>query len=83
MQQVVAKKLFPFNQAKSNMLPNQGGIDVQFKGMTSAFNQTVKVNGVSGLWRGMTATLLKVIQLLFFLHLTYLSMSGIMVIVEN
>ena len=46
------------------MLPNQGGIDVQFKGMTSAFNQTVKVNGVSGLWRGMTATLLKVIQLL-------------------
>ena len=64
MLQVMAKKLFSFNQAKSKMLPNQGGIDVQFKGMTSAFNQTVKVNGVSGLWRGMTATLLKVIQLL-------------------
>ena len=64
MLQVVAKKLFSFNQAKSKMLPNQGVIDVQFKGMTSAFNQTVKVNGVSGLWRGMTATLLKVIQLL-------------------
>lgn len=64
----VAKTLsFPFDtirkkmQAKSKMLPNQGGIDVQFKGMTSAFNQTVKVNGVSGLWRGMAATLLKIV----------------------
>ena len=66
MRQVLVKKLFPFNQAKSEMLPNQGGIDVQFKGMTSAFIQTVKVNGISGLWRGMTATLLKVTQLLFF-----------------
>ena len=28
--------------------------------MTSAFVQTVKVNGVTGLWRGLTATVLKV-----------------------
>ena len=28
--------------------------------MTSAFVQTVKVNGFTGLWRGLTANLLKV-----------------------
>ena len=31
-----------------------------FKGMTSAFVQTMKVNGMTGLWRGLTANLLKV-----------------------
>jgi len=63
----VAKTLsFPFDtirkkmQAKSNTLPNQGRVDVKFKGMTSAFVQTVKVNGFTGLWRGLTANLLKV-----------------------
>ena len=49
-----------FRQAKSNTLPNQGRVDVKFKGMTSAFVQTVKVNGFTGLWRGLTANLLKV-----------------------
>ena len=47
-------------QARSKSLPNQGGVDIQFKGMTSAFVQTVKINGVTGLWRGLTANLLKV-----------------------
>lgn len=47
-------------QARSKRLPNQGGVDIQFKGMTSAFVQTVKINGVTGLWRGLIANLLKV-----------------------
>ena len=32
--------------------------------MTSAFVQTVKVNGFTGLWRGLTANLLKVRKVL-------------------
>jgi len=63
----VAKTLsLPFDtirkkmQAQSKILPNQGGVDIQFKGMTSAFVQTVKVNGLPGLWRGLTANLLKI-----------------------
>lgn len=57
---------FPFDtirkkmQARSKSLPNQGGVDIQFKGMTSAFVQTAKINGVTGLWRGLTANLLKI-----------------------
>ena len=53
-----------FWQAQSKTLPNQGGVDVQFKGMISAFVQTMKVNGVTGLWRGLTANLLKVREVL-------------------
>lgn len=63
----VAKTLsFPFDtirkkmQAQSRILPNNGGVDVQFKGMTGAFVQTVKVNGITGLWRGLSANLLKI-----------------------
>lgn len=63
----VAKTLsFPFDtirkkmQAQSKTLPNNGGVDVQFKGMTGALVQTVKVNGITGLWRGLTANLLKI-----------------------
>lgn len=48
-------------QAQSKTLPNHGGVDVEFKGMTSAFVQTVKVNGVTGLWRGLLANLLKIV----------------------
>lgn len=64
----VAKTLsFPFDtirtkmQAKSKTLPNEGGVDIKVKGMTSAFVQTVKVNGITGLWRGLTAYLLKIV----------------------
>ena len=53
-------------QARSKSLPNQGGVDIQFKGMTSAFVQTVKINGVTGLWRGLTANLLKVDIFMYF-----------------
>lgn len=63
----VAKTLsFPFDtirkkmQAQSKTLPNNGGVDVQFKGMTGALVQTVKVNGITGLWRGLSANLLKI-----------------------
>lgn len=63
----VAKTLsFPFDtirkkmQAQSKTLPNNGGVDVQFKGMTGALFQTVKVNGITGLWRGLSANLLKI-----------------------
>lgn len=63
----VAKTLsFPFDtirkkmQAQSKTLPNNGGVDVQFKGMTGALVQTVKVNGTTGLWRGLSANLLKI-----------------------
>ncbi|RMX46570.1 hypothetical protein pdam_00021583 [Pocillopora damicornis] len=57
---------FPFDtirkkmQAQSKTLPNNGGVDVQFKGMTGALVQTVKVNGITGLWRGLSANLLKI-----------------------
>ena len=54
-------------QARSKSLPNQGGVDIQFKGMTSAFVQTVKINGVTGLWRGLTANLLKVDIFIYFI----------------
>lgn len=64
----VAKTLsFPFDtirkkmQARSRTLPNHGGVDIDFKGMTSAFIQTVKIHRVTGLWRGLTATVLKIV----------------------
>ena len=56
-------------QARSKSLPNQGGVDIQFKGMTSAFVQTVKINGVTGLWRGLTANLLKVDIFMYIFNL--------------
>ena len=40
-----------------------------FKGMTSAFVQTMKVNGMTGLWRGLTANLLKVRKFSNFIFL--------------
>ena len=47
-------------QAHSLKLPNCGGVDVCFTGMRDSFKQTVKANGIEGLWRGLIPTLLKV-----------------------
>ncbi|XP_013387879.1 solute carrier family 25 member 43 [Lingula anatina] len=44
-------------QASSAVLPDRGGVDVDFRGMWDAFRQT----GFTGLWRGATVGLLKVV----------------------
>ena len=44
----------------SSSIPGGGGVDIEFRGMVDCFVQTIKINGVTGLWRGNTANLLKV-----------------------
>lgn len=59
---------FPFDTVRKKLqaqskLTNDAKLvqaDVQFNGMLDCFRQTVKVNGVLGLWRGTTANLAKV-----------------------
>ncbi|XP_014666467.1 PREDICTED: solute carrier family 25 member 43-like [Priapulus caudatus] len=56
---------FPFDtirkklQAQSKAIAGGGGVDIEFNGMVDAFVQTVKKNGIFGLWRGTTATWLR------------------------
>ncbi|XP_053555157.1 solute carrier family 25 member 43 [Bombina bombina] len=58
---------FPFEtvkrkmQAQSFVLPHCGGVDVHFSGVLDCFKQIVKTKGVTGLWNGLTANLIKVI----------------------
>ncbi|EDO35337.1 predicted protein [Nematostella vectensis] len=58
-------------QAKSTFLPKGGGVDVEFVSMSSCFVQTVRVNGFTGLWRGLVAHLLKVVPNAGIVFLTY------------
>jgi len=57
---------FPFDtirkklQAQSKALAGGGGVDVEFTGMSDAFIQTIRKNGLLGLWSGTTANLAKV-----------------------
>eukprot|EP00800_Vazella_pourtalesii_P015709 TRINITY_DN4310_c1_g2_i1.p1 TRINITY_DN4310_c1_g2~~TRINITY_DN4310_c1_g2_i1.p1 ORF type:complete len:333 (+),score=61.22 TRINITY_DN4310_c1_g2_i1:898-1896(+) len=57
---------FPFDtirkklQAQSKALAGGGGVDIQFTGMADAFVQTVRKNGILGLWSGTSANLAKV-----------------------
>jgi solute carrier family 25 protein 43 len=57
---------FPFDtirkklQAQSRTVSDEMRPDVEFNGMFDAFRQTIKKNGVLGLWRGTTANLAKV-----------------------
>lgn len=57
---------FPFDtirkklQAQSKTVKDDMRPDVEFNGMFDAFRQTIKKNGVLGLWRGTTANLAKV-----------------------
>ncbi|WP_411022944.1 MC/SLC25 family protein, partial [Salmonella sp. s51228] len=57
---------FPFDtirkklQAQSKTLAGGGGVDVEFTGMSDAFIQTVRKNGILGLWSGTVANLAKV-----------------------
>jgi len=57
---------FPFDtirkklQAQSKTVSAEMRPDVEFNGMFDAFRQTIKKNGVLGLWRGTTANLAKV-----------------------
>jgi solute carrier family 25 protein 43 len=57
---------FPFDtirkklQAQSKTVSEDMRPDVEFNGMTDAFIQTVKKNGILGLWKGTTANLAKV-----------------------
>jgi solute carrier family 25 protein 43 len=57
---------FPFDtirkklQAQSKTVSEDMRPDVEFNGMTDAFVQTVKKNGILGLWKGTTANLAKV-----------------------
>ncbi|KAM4662554.1 solute carrier family 25 member 43 [Discoglossus pictus] len=58
---------FPFEtvkrkmQAQSLVLPHCGGVDVHFNGMLDCFRQTVKTKGLTGLYSGLTANLLKIV----------------------
>ncbi|XP_074650061.1 solute carrier family 25 member 43-like [Tubulanus polymorphus] len=64
---IVRKKL----QAQSKSLPNDGGVDIKFKGMCNCFTQIIRINGVFGLWRGLTATLIRIVPhagLMFVLY---------------
>lgn len=54
---VIRKKL----QAQSFSIPGGGGVDIEFRGMKDCFVQIIKSNGVTGLWRGNTANLLKIV----------------------
>jgi solute carrier family 25 protein 43 len=57
---------FPFDtirkkmQAQSKVVPADMKPDVEFHGVIDAFRQTVKKNGILGLWKGNLANLAKV-----------------------
>jgi solute carrier family 25 protein 43 len=57
---------FPFDtirkklQAQSKTISEDMRPDVEFNGMVDAFRQTIRKNGILGLWRGTTANLAKV-----------------------
>ncbi|XP_002733121.2 solute carrier family 25 member 43-like, partial [Saccoglossus kowalevskii] len=53
----IRKKL----QAQSKVLPGNGGCDVRFHSLTMGFRVIIDRHGIVGLWRGLTANLLKVV----------------------
>ncbi|CAH1777300.1 unnamed protein product [Owenia fusiformis] len=58
---------FPFDtirkklQAHSTVLPDRGGVNVEFDGMVDAFRQTVRRNGIFGLWSGWIPAVIKIV----------------------
>uniref|UniRef100_A0ABM5EVD3 Solute carrier family 25 member 43 isoform X2 n=1 Tax=Pogona vitticeps TaxID=103695 RepID=A0ABM5EVD3_9SAUR len=60
---------FPFEtvkrkmQAQSPCLPHSGGVDVHFEGVVDCFKQTIKTKGVLALWNGLTANLLRMLNI--------------------
>jgi solute carrier family 25 protein 43 len=65
-QQLYQTFSFPFDtirkkiQAQSFTVTDEMKPDIEFNGMLDAFRQTIRRNGILGLWRGTTANLVKV-----------------------
>ncbi|XP_070553259.1 solute carrier family 25 member 43-like [Ptychodera flava] len=63
----IRKKL----QAQSRVLTGGGGTDVKFYGMIAGFRVVFQKYGIVGLWRGLTANLLKVVPYHGFMFVTF------------
>ncbi|XP_064422617.1 solute carrier family 25 member 43 [Latimeria chalumnae] len=68
---------FPFEtvkrkmQAQSLALLHYGGVDVHFTGMVDCFRQIVKTKGLTGLWSGLTANLVKIVPYFGLMFTTF------------
>ena len=51
-------------QAYSKVLPNRGGVDIDFSGAVDCYRQTVKHLRRQGLWHGFLPALIRVTELL-------------------
>ncbi|KAL5012836.1 hypothetical protein ScPMuIL_011387 [Solemya velum] len=68
---------FPFDvvrrkmEAKSHVLPNRGGVDIEFRNAIHCFKKIIIINGLSGLYRGLVPALLRVIPYNSIMFLGY------------